>query len=237
MRIFSVLAAVFTALLLPLICLPAAAQTLPFQNDCVENGALLPPETCTIAPPQIATVLSLDTPWVSASFSAIDAYEAEGERGCFFVGPDAFIKMARRAEGWSEDRANAEYSRFIAANILAGTLTFYGEDPLKTPRSIQRIDGACADVANIAAIRQHQNDLIRLFDPIVREVNVQTPCAPAASPRLWPGETVKPEVSRVIEANPWTFLEITFIALGAGWFEGVSAHDPGRPLPPICHPE
>lgn len=206
--------------------------------DTVETGdwLVLPTEICNIRLPTATNELKLTDPEVRKSISARDAYLADDEPGCFFDHQRLFEEL-RKTRSWDDDKIDLEYIRLIGSSITSGDIRFYTDDPLRTPVGFQLMTGECADVPHISEIRRSHAALTALFDPLIRANAANVACENGAS-------LVTPEFPDIAQAlwgsevpNAWLAFEIQMIAMGAGWYEGISMSDKGTPRPPLCHYE
>ncbi|MGL5010599.1 MAG: hypothetical protein ACRC6I_12015, partial [Paracoccaceae bacterium] len=174
--------------------------------------------------------------------SAIDAYAADGEPGCFLG--DVLLAI-HDASGGDDDAGFANYISFVGAGIAAGELSFYGSSPLSTPPGFQVVDGTCAEIPQIDPIRRSQVMLQALFGPMIRRMSEENTCGPDALPsatieqmdwliRLQGGDPANMEDAGN-RANAWMWMEIFMLTVAAGWHEGTTATDKGTPRPPLCH--
>lgn len=216
---------------------PAAIDRLK-ENARADKGTLstgdwlvLSPQACTIRIPKIKSAIRLGDPEVVKSTSAKDARSADGYPGCFLVGSVYEEVIATRR--WFPDIANLEYIRFLAEGIASGTLSFYSPDPLSTPPGVMITSGECADVPSMADVRRSHDLLVEHFDTFVREY-LKEDCEDGGMAMMEVGEMTK-KLGGESRVNAWTFFEVEMIARGAGWWEGMSARDKGKPRPPMCH--
>lgn len=204
-------------------------------SETIRTGdwIVLPSSLCTLRVPDVASRVRMDDPEVKSVTSGIDEFAEYGDYGCFLAGEG----LARRLEmtrGWEADTANREYLRFLAENLGNGNLAFYKDTPLSTPAGIQVLTGDCADVPNIDAIRASQALRDRFFDRLIRQDAAQVACETEDFPSLEFADRVARE-TKGKNTNAWLFAELRFISMGAGWYEGLSATEKGRPRPPLCH--
>lgn len=195
---------------------------------------VMAPDACTMRPPEIAGVLQLDDPDVVAAISAPDAYLDADSPGCF-LDPNLFEHL-QLSRGWDADRANDEYIRLIARSLISGEMTFFSPSNLLTPMGLQLTTGACADAAPMPEIRRSHDFLIRNFDPLMRGFLAQNACDESARGWMEGDVNTLPGLAEGTSTpNAWTPLEAHFIALGAGWNEGMTASFKGVARPPLCH--
>ncbi|QEI08024.1 hypothetical protein FXN63_20905 [Pigmentiphaga aceris] len=160
--------------------------------------------------------------------------QAEGELGCFLDTSRLHAEL-RRTRGWSEDRLMQEYLRLLGSSLVSGDLAFYSSNPLHTPTAFQLTRGECAPVPHMADIERSHANLIKWFDPLIRTNAPNVACTRGATlitPEL---HDIARKLSEGSISNAWVGMEIKLIALGAGWYEGVTATNPGTPRPPLCH--
>ncbi|WP_407352504.1 hypothetical protein [Luteimonas sp. R10] len=206
-------------------------------NTVMTGGWLvLPSDVCEIRIPAVANELKLTDPEVRKSISAPDTYAADGDPGCFLDRERLFQEL-RRTRSWDDDKFNLEYIRLIGGSIASGDMTFYTDNPLRTPVGFQLITGECADVPKISEINRSHAFLIELFDPLVRANAAHIVCESGASliTPEFPG--IAQTLSGIEVPNAWLAMEIQMIAMGAGWYEGMSMTNKGTPRPPLCHYE
>lgn len=205
--------------------------------DVVRTGdwVVLPPRLCTIRPPVVKSRIGMSDPEVKAATSAIDAYAEFGDIGCFLEGP-GLAERVQATRGWDADMANREYLQFLAENLGNGNLAFYRDTALSTPPGIQVLTGDCANVPNIEEIRASLDLRDRYLDQLIREDAEGVSCESDEAPSYIFMDRVA-ERTKGKNTNAWLFAEVRFIAMGAGWYEGVSATEKGRPRPPLCRLE
>ncbi len=199
------------------------------------DWAILPPSLCVIRPPEVKSRIDVEDPEVTASTSAIDAHAEFGALGCFLDGP-AMLERIRASRGWSADQAHLEYMRFLAENLRSGDLAFYGNDPLSTPIGFQLLTDRCANVPQIDDIREAQALRDENFDAVIRADAADVICGRDQSP----GPRFMSIVQQQTDGrntNAWLASEFTFMTMGAGWYTGQSATEPGTPRPPLCRME
>ncbi len=189
------------------------------------SWTLLSKAICSISFPEVKTPVPLEDPGVKATISAPGAFE---HSGCFIAG-DRLLDLMSDRNDQDKDRAQDAYLQFLASGIVSGEVRFYSEDPLATPPGFQVFDEGCADLPNLAAIQQNHALLARKFGDVIRAVGKSPECNGDVMGVLQrevnglPGNT-----------NAWMFFEILTIARAAGWFEGQSVADRGKPRPPLC---
>jgi len=188
---------------------------------------------CRIKPPVINSAIKLSDPEVRASISSPTVPMADGEVGCFLDTSRLFEEL-RRTRSWDEERLHQEYLRMLGASMVSGELSFYSSDPLRTPM-FQLTTGECAKLPHMADIQRSHENLIALFDPLIRANAANVECARRASPLTHELHEIARTLSKGTITNAWAGMEIKLIAMGAGWYEGISATNPGTPRPPLCH--
>lgn len=210
----------------------ALVETARADPDSMETGGWMVMSTalCKIRPPQVRSELRLGDPEIQSRITAIDAYE--DEPGCF-LHADGLYKELLTTRGWSPDRANAEYLRFLAENLVSGDLAFYSDDPLRTPAGLQLTGGDCADVPIMGEIVRSHESFIDNFDQLIRIDMANVVCESDSAPS-WQAPQLYKEIETFQSSNAWASTEVRFIAMGAGWIEGISMSDRGVPRPPLC---
>lgn len=188
---------------------------------------------CRIKPPVVASAIKLSDPEVRSSVSSPTVPTADGEVGCFLDTSHLFEEL-RRTRSWDEERIHQEYLRMLGASMVSGELSFYSNDPLWTPM-FQLTTGDCGKLPHMADIKRSHENLIALFDPLIRANAVNVECARRASPLTNELHEIARTLSKGAITNAWAGMEIKLIAMGAGWYEGISATNPGMPRPPLCH--
>ncbi|MET0173244.1 MAG: hypothetical protein ABW206_12655 [Agrobacterium vaccinii] len=194
---------------------------------------VLPRETCEIKPPRVTSEIAIDDPEVVQNTSAIDAYVADGSPGCYLDGQSVF-ETAKVSRGWTADKANQEYLRFLGAGLISGDLAFFSPDPLRTPPGFMITRGACAKVPQMPEVEKTHALLVKHFDALIRaDAAGEATCDSSGVPS-WKFTEVSERIFGEKAPNAWMGFEITFIAMGAGWYEGQSATKKGVPRPPLC---
>lgn len=200
------------------------------------NWLVLSPEACEIRPPVVTSEIRMSDPEVIQNLSAVDAYAKDGNAGCFLNG-QGLVKTLETSRGWNDDKAYLEYLRFLSASIVSGELSFYSPDPLRTPVGFVATSGACARIPQMPDIARSHDLLIRHFDALIRaDAAGEAVCESYGVPS-WKFREVAEQVIGDRAPNAWLGLEIRFIAMGAGWFDDVTATSKGRPRPPLCRYE
>jgi hypothetical protein len=215
-----------------------ADQTAKREGDYVVLGEAI----CDIRVPNIDSTFTVSSPEILAMTSDIDAFATDGFPGCFLLNPSEAFDVLRdqgRGSGFFE------YVNFVGAGIVDGKISFYGNSRLAVPPGFQIVDGDCADVPQIEAIRRRRGTLQVVFGPLIRAMGKENICGPDA----WPAATPE-QMDWLIEfqggnpsnmempgneANAWMWMEIYMLTVAAGWHEGMTGTDKGTPRPPLCH--
>ncbi|MGH1459551.1 MAG: hypothetical protein ACRBBT_11695 [Paracoccaceae bacterium] len=215
--------------------LRALADQALGQGTARQQGdwVLLPEEICTIRLPQIETSLSFDDPELRKVISDLDPASQEAP-GCFLDTSDLGFNLSL-SRGWAPQQAFDEMNRFIAAMLIAGEMTFYSDDLLRTPMGFQRISGPCADVADIDAMRRNSAQMVQHFGAYIRWQGETLTCGGGATADFGAAAAKMSELSGGQTGNVWMPLEYLFIGLAAGWLEGAGPRARGLPRPPLCH--
>lgn len=195
---------------------------------------VLSSEICTIRPPKIQSELSLDDPDVAPHFSERDEFSEFGDIGCF-LNPDTLRTDLQKSRGWSEEQAWQGYVHLAAASIIDGEMSFYSADPLRTPPGFILMTGDCADTPDMADIRRSNRFLLENFDMLIRERAARNDCAEPGYPVTGEVSIIAREKKKNEKANAFMFLDPLFVELAAGWIEGATLRDKGKPRPPLCH--
>ncbi|MBN7809157.1 hypothetical protein JZX86_27945 [Agrobacterium rosae] len=194
---------------------------------------VLSKDKCEIRPPRIHSEIAIDDPEVVHSTSVVDAFIKDGFPGCFLDASSLRHKL-RMSRGWSADKATQEYLRFFSSGLITGDLAFFSPDPLQTPPGVMVLRGACASAGQIENVRKSHELLIGNFDALIRaDAAGEATCESSGVPS-WKFPEVSQRILGRKAPNAWMGYEITFIAMGAGWYEGQSATQKGRPRPPLC---
>ncbi|MER0236670.1 hypothetical protein [Fulvimarina sp. MAC8] len=204
-------------------------------DETVRTGGwiVLPPALCRIRPPEVRSEIRIDDPEVKALTTPMDVYSEFNETGCF-LGGSPLMDRVQETRGWSAEKANSEYLRFIAENLRSGDLAFYSDDILRTPPNFQILTGDCADVPEIDDIRRSQKLRDQHFGPLIRADAPDADCGSGEGPSYHFLEQAKKRTNGKI-TNAWIGIEVQMMAIGGGWFEGTSVTQKGNPRPPICH--
>ncbi len=204
--------------------------------DTIKTGGwlVLSAEVCEIELPRINNQLHVSDPEVAERISAVDAYAAEGSFGCFFHLDGLFEHLAL-TRGWSERKATHEYIGMVGATLKSGELTFYSENPLASPYGYSLTTGPCAEVPNMPKIKQNHELLVRHFDALIRANAQHVVCEAGANLYTPEFHDIAKNLTDNMNRNEWLWFEIQVIAMGAGWYEGLSWSRKGMPRPPLCH--
>ena len=174
----------------------------------------------------------MSDPEVVQNLSAIDAYENDGDIGCFLTG--SVLETVKASRNWNDDKANLEYLRFLSASIISGELSFYSPNPLRTPPGFIVTSGKCAEAPQMPDIKRSHDLLIRHFGALIRaDAAGEASCEPSGVPS-WKFHEIADEIIGGKPHNAWMGFEISIIAMGAGWYDGITATNKGRPRPPLC---
>lgn len=205
-----------------------AAKALLDGNASIEGEwTILADSICTIDFPTVDAPIGWDDPEVQAAIGAIDEYP--DDPGCFLRGQELYETL-QDTRGWDVDRAIWAYIQLLSEGLARGELRFYGTSPLRTPPSFQVMVGACADVPNADELAESRAIFVENFDAMVRIGAQDTMCKAGVTPGLLdPARLPNPN-----QTNAWAFMEMTFIAMGGGWFDGISGTQKGTPRPPLC---
>lgn len=198
---------------------------------------------CTIRLPDIQSDLTTTSPEIQAmapyertvlEYDGVeDVYE-----GCFFKDP--MTLFTDLADG-DEDKAYANYIRFLGAAIMSGDARFYSRSPLVTPASLQIVTGECARAPNASEIMESHDYILSGFGDYVRFAGENTPCGEGLSYKLGAfiaeaqGADMGDDFKFRRGVNAMAAFEFQLIAMAAGWYDGQSATDRGLPRPPLCH--
>ncbi|WP_306110815.1 MULTISPECIES: hypothetical protein [Roseovarius] len=194
---------------------------------------VLGPELCTIRPPEIDSAYDITAPVVARSISAVDAYAEFEEYGCF-VASEEMQQDLMEQDGLTRDAAAVVYLEVLAEGVRSGQVSFFSDDPLRTPMGFQVLTGECADVPRIDDIRRSQALMLEHFDTLVRDNASRVTCEANGAPiTVEVGQTLT-DLTNGEAVNAWTMMDMLMLAIGAGWVEGISATERGTPRPPIC---
>lgn len=202
-------------------------------------------EVCTIRLPAIESGYSVASPEIVALTSPIDAYAADGDPGCFLIDPlSAFDAM----NGGSRGAGFADYIAFVGAGLVSGDVRFYSPSALRTPFGFQSVTGPCAAVPDFEVINRSHAALTTGFGGYIRALGAETLCEGDQSGDLPYDNSVMARYTAEIQGadpsdkakdqpriNAWLWFEYELIAMAAGWHEGMTGTDRGRPRPPLCH--
>lgn len=211
----------------------AAAVRVEPKNIRTGEWVVLAKETCEIRPPLITSEIRMDDPEVFESLSAIDAYAEHGDIGCFLDGSKLF-ETVQTTRGWNADKANLEYLRFLGRSVISGELSIYSADPVRTPPGLIATGGKCSDAPKMPDVRRSHDLLMKHFDALIRaDAAIEELCSSRSGPS-WKFAEVAEQVFGEKPTNAFLFMDVSLIALGAGWYEGTSATRKGTPRPPLC---
>jgi hypothetical protein len=197
------------------------------------DWVVLPSSLCTIRLPVTTSELKLSDPGLAQSISAIDAYAADGDVGCF-LDPEKLLAALQQSRRWDEEKANREYLRFLSASLVAGKLSFHSPDPLRTPPGFVVLTDECLRIPQLAQIRRSQQLLATHFDALIRaDAAGDSFCNDRMSPSFSFPDVFK-RITGEQSPNAMIGFEISIIAIGAGWFDNTSARRKGDPRPPLC---
>jgi hypothetical protein len=179
------------------------------------------------------------SPEILARVSAIDAFLDKGQPGCFLTDlPSHFDTLSGGAMG----SGFFDYADFVAAGLISGDITYYGESPLATPMGPQIVSGDCAKVSQIEGIRRSHALMMQAFDPIVRAWGQSLRCEDGIDfPRLYQARLIQLQGGDWTANDPqdgvnaWMWMSVMFVSIAAGWHEGMTGTEKGLPRPPICH--
>jgi hypothetical protein len=211
----------------------AYVTALRTQPGTVKNGdwLLLSSELCAILPPVITSAININDPEVAGSLSPINAYTNEWAKGCF-LDSGKLVEALGKSRNWSLDKVHQEYWRFLGASIVAGDLSFYSVDPLRTPPGFIATGGACANTPEMTDIKHNHALLIKHFGAMVRkDAAGEAICELGAAP-TWKMTQIIGELTGKQATNAYMHFEVMMIALGAGWYE--DATQTRKPRPPLC---
>ncbi|MCG7623487.1 hypothetical protein MHM97_08935 [Epibacterium sp. Ofav1-8] len=157
---------------------------------------------------------------------------------CVSGGGPALIEELVESRGLSQDQSFHMAMEFFAAGLSDGKITFFSDSLLATPPGFMLTVPACWTPEEQAAITRSHAILEQHFGRFVRARGAETSCdttnevSDALMGRdahlLWT------QLAGREPENAWIGFEVFLIALGAGWFEGASATEKGRPRPPLC---
>lgn len=193
---------------------------------------ILPADICTIRLPDVTSEIKLNDPEVLGLWSGNVSDPEFKEYGCYATQYSLFEEV-QKTRGWSADKANLEHVRFLAQHIMSGDIRYYSDNALVTPPSYQLMRGTCGDIPTAGAILESHTILVTYFDAFVRDVAQEIPCVndarfPFASPARF--TTLSDGRSKNVNLD----FEANIIAMGAGWYEGLSMTNRGTPRPPWC---
>jgi hypothetical protein len=195
---------------------------------------VLPRDVCTIQPPVIVSEIKITDPEVIESLSDINAYAGEGDIGCY-LDPDKLTNRLVVTRMWTFDKVQQEYVRFLGASIIAGDLSFYSPNPLRTPPGSIATRGVCADTPDMPEIRRNHGLLLKHFGEMLRaDVAAGEAICETGSAPSWKMQEMIEMITAGQSSNAWMSFEVKIIALAAGWYDGTSSSSQGTPRPPMC---
>lgn len=205
------------------------------QAEQQRDWIVLGPEACTILPPVINSAYDITSPVVQRGIGAIDAHAEYDVYGCFISGEDMQRELMSQ-ENLTADAAVVAYIGVLADGVRSGQVSFFSDDPLRTPIGFQVLTGVCADVPDIAEIRRSQVLMLEHFDTLVRDNATRVACDAEGNTISVTTDVAQTlaEVTDGEAVNAWVMMDMLMLALGAGWVEGTSATERGTPRPPLC---
>jgi len=210
------------------------------ENGTVVTGdwLVLSPAICKMKPPKISNRILPTDQEVLESVSAIDAYASGGDPGCF-LDSEKLQNLVQKTRNWDEDTAFLEYLKFLSSSIISGDLSFYSDSPLRTPVGFILTSGKCAEIPLMPEIMRNHTLLVKHFDEYIRaSTNAgDVICGPGESMMSMEWHDIANDITNGKNTNAWWWFEFQIIAMGAGWYEGISPTNKGSPRPPICHYE
>jgi hypothetical protein len=222
------------------------AQSLD-DGTAVQEGdyVVLGEKVCTIRLPVIESAYTVASPEIVAMTSAVDAFASDGDLGCFLIDPlTAFDAM----NGGSRGAGFEDYIAFVGAGLVSGDLRFYSPSALRTPFGFQNVRGPCAAVPDIAVIDRSHLALTTGFGGYIRALGAETLCEGDQSGDLPYDDSIIARYTATVQGfdlsdkakdqpkiNAWLWFEYDLIAMAAGWHEGMTGTERGRPRPPLCH--
>lgn len=125
---------------------------------------------------------------------------------------------------------------FVVAGLLSGELRFYSDDPLRTPPGFQVLSGDCAEVTGTDAVAENHSLLSDLFVPFLQVAGKSAKAADCAEGDVFDTESWEmiAQLSAGRNTNAHLAFEMQLIAIGAGWYDGMSSTERGTPRPPLC---
>jgi hypothetical protein len=123
----------------------------------------------------------------------------------------------------------------LGTAVAEGHFAFYSDSPLRTPAGFQLTTGECADDPQMPQIRESHAFLLEHFDTLIRANSAHIACTYGADPLTFELGSIAETLAEGGRPNPWLGLELMVIAMGAGWYEGMSMTEKGTPRPPLCH--
>jgi hypothetical protein len=205
-------------------------------GQAVRQGdyVVLDPETCTMRLPVITPPLMLDDARVADIVARAPFDGAAGADVCFLTNAAHIFAPAYGADNAA---AMQTYAQFVAAHVIAGELRLYGTDLLSTPLGGRVLAGDCAGGPDETAIRASHAALSAHLDAWVRATAADTVCDGSAfdGGDVMLAQRLQAEADPSATVNAWMGMEYLFIAMAAGWVDGMTWEDRGSPRPPMCH--
>jgi hypothetical protein len=202
-------------------------------TEATGDWIVLSETACKLKPPAILSKIKSTDPEVIQNISEIDTEAGNGQKRCWLDGQE-LVAAVQRSRGWDREKAMTEYIRFLGAGVVSGDFSFFSPSPLSTPPGFIATFGFCADRPDVLKMKESHAVLIQHFGAAVRADATGKAACEA-------GEAPSHEMAGIIEKligreppNAWLFMEIKFISMGAGWWEGMSHREKGRPTPPLC---
>ncbi|WP_288427449.1 hypothetical protein [uncultured Agrobacterium sp.] len=194
---------------------------------------VLSQDRCRIQPPMVISEIAVGDLEVVQNTSTITEHEEDRFKGCYLNGSSLFEAL-QTSRGWLPKKANQEYLRFLSAGLVSGDLSFFSPDPLRTPPGFMVTRGDCADVPQMLDVKKSHELLLQNFGALIRaDAAGEATCESLGFPS-WKFSEVSERILGGKAPNAWIGYEIRFIAMGAGWAEGLSSTQKGRPRPPLC---
>lgn len=115
---------------------------------------------------------------VRQHLSAMNEPDIWGDLGCF-IAPTLRAHLAT-VHNWDTETAVLEYERFRGVGLIEGWLSFYSDDPLRTPSGFQVLEGDCAAIPDLAERQKNHRLLLEHFDTLIRANAKITSCEPGS---------------------------------------------------------
>ena len=180
--------------------------------------------------------IKISDPEVTALISSGDSDLFDGGTGCQLAAYGVF-ESVQATRGWDRDTANLEYLRFLSESYLSGDLIYYSDSPVRSPSGPVVTIGKCADIPLMSEIKRSQALIFKNFDQFIRVNTTNVICEPGAVLDNIAMQKLADDLSDGENTNAWLSFQFQFIALGVGWYEGISSTEKGAPRPPLCHYE